>query len=256
MEKTGDLRYIAHHGDCRQRDWDVGAIARALAANNVSAVWPVEPDPWIAEYLNFALDDHADLIDLYGVRDRRGGIVAHQSLAQDPAYLLIDRRAWRNEADFTGSVVAETFDFALVRPTLVAGQAPPIVDVADQRVTSSAGVEHPSPLVWLGSATDWKVVMVQPGDVELSWTAGGRVSAGSTPIQLSVSPSGDQRSSLLGPGQPRLVFPVERGLNEVQVQLADRSAAEGRPIAVGLRSLPRGNGSAAADLLVGPRSDK
>jgi hypothetical protein len=41
---------------------------------------------------------------------------------------------------------------------------------------------------------DWKVVMVQPGDVELSWTAG----AGSTPIQPSVPPTGDQASTRLG----------------------------------------------------------
>jgi hypothetical protein len=114
----------------------------------------------------------------------------------------------------------------------------------------------PSPLVWFGCATDRKLVMVQTGDVELSWSAGGRVGAGSTPIQLSVSPSGDQRSSRLGSDRPRLVRPVERGLNQVQASLADGSAAEGTPIAIDRRSLPQDNASSAGDLLVGLRSDK
>jgi hypothetical protein len=241
-QKKGDLGYIAHHGEYRKDDWDVSAIAQVLATHPGTEVWLVEPNSWVAEYLNFALEDEAHLIDLYGVRDRRGGVVARQSLTGDPAYLLLDRRTWFNQADFEGSVVAETDQFALVKPVLPtpADQAPPIVDVSDQRVRNAS--DGRATLVWLGESTaNWKLVAVQPGDVELRWTDRGDTSATSIAIQLSVSSGADQESSWLGPDQPRVIFPVQRGLNEVNLQLADGAAASGQPIAVGISSLTDGN---------------
>ncbi len=236
-QKKGDLGYIAHHGEYRKDDWDVGSIAQALAADPGAEVWLVEPNSWVAEYLNFALEDDAHLVDLYGVRDRRGGIVARQSLAGDPGYLLLDRRTWRNQAGFDGSVVAESKQFALVKPAQSepGGRAPPLVDVSDQRARNAS--DGNATLVWLGgSVANWKLVVVQAGDVELRWTDRGDAGAGATPIQLSVSPGGDQESSSLGPDQPRLVFPVQRGLNEVQLQLANGTAR--RPADRGRHSQP------------------
>jgi hypothetical protein len=229
-----DVGYIAHHGEYRQRDWEVGAIARVLATEPGTDVWLVEPNSWVAEYLNFALGNDAHLIDLYGVRDRRGGIVARQSLAREPAYLLFDRRTWWNEAEYQGSVVAETSEFALVKPAFGPGQTPPIVDVAAPSAQAATGAP-PTTLVWLGPApTDWKLVALQSGDVELRWAGGSDAGARPTAIRLSVWPSGDEQSSWLGPGQPRLAFPVQRGLNEVQVQLADGMAGGDPPIGVGV----------------------
>jgi hypothetical protein len=239
-QQKGDLGYIAHHGEYRKDAWEVGAIAQALAAHPGADVWLVEPNSWVAEYLNFALGDDAHLIDLYGVRDRRGGVVARQSLTDDPAYLLLDRRTWRNQAQFDGSVVAQTEQFALVKPSFAPGQAPPIVDVAGPGARTAT--DRTSTLVWLGgSAANWKLVALQAGDVELRWTDRGDTSATSTPIQLSVSPGGDQESSLLGPDQPRVVFPVQRGLNEVKLQLVGGATAANQPIAVGIGSLTDGS---------------
>ncbi len=241
-QRTGDRGYIVHHAEYRKDDWDVGAIGQALAAHPGADVWLVEPNSWVAEYLNFALDDDAHLIDLYGVRDRRGGVVARQSLTRDPAYLLLDRRTWRNESNFGGSVVAETKQFALVKAVLPAAtdQAPPIVDVSDQRARNAS--DGNASLIWLGgSAANWKLVAVQPGDVELTWTAAGEAGPRSTAIQLSVSPGGDQESSLLGPDQPRVLFPVQRGLNEVELQLADGATTGNQPIAVGIGNLSDGS---------------
>jgi hypothetical protein len=218
--------YIAQHGEYRRHDWEVRAFEGLIAGQSRPVVWLAIENRWVAEYLNLAFGSAATVVDLYGVHDRNGDLVARQNVAGAPSLLVVEKSLWWNRDYLAESIVAQNNELALVQMSLGPTHTPVLL-----RFDNPNGEESGVPstrFFWMGtSPTQWTVVA--PSDEHLvlrgQFTRGPSLSdAGKTvPMLAFVRPLSAPivEAEPLEGGEARL--PVARGLNELLLQEVDGS---------------------------------
>jgi hypothetical protein len=105
-------RYIGNHGLYRKHDWNLTAIDSAIETIRPASIFVSVSEPWLAEYVGFAIGGRAKLY-LDG-RDRNGAVVRLQPIAEWPQYLIVNRDPWLNGA-CRFSVIAKNTELSLVK---------------------------------------------------------------------------------------------------------------------------------------------
>lgn len=88
VEGKGYPNYISQHGEYRQHDWDISNLIEQIQARHIKEVGILLANDWTTEYFDLAIGWEAQIINLSGIKDRNGLIIAQQRHKERPKYII------------------------------------------------------------------------------------------------------------------------------------------------------------------------
>jgi hypothetical protein len=112
--------YIVHHGEYRRHIWDISEFQKILAGRQGVTVWSDVSNPWISEYLDFALGGQVKFINIGADLDVLQLHARPQERSQLPQYIIADNAMLGSTTRGAATgIVARTPELALIRTNSV-----------------------------------------------------------------------------------------------------------------------------------------
>ncbi len=213
--------YIWHHGEYRRHDWDLSRFTEAIRGQQGITVWSHVSNPWLSDYLGFALGWEVNLVSLLPTHDSVEFGAPRPTPSQPPQYLLVETATLGNAPAASRSFWGMTRDLSIFRadsdnPVLLGLRNPNGIEGTPQ-----------APFFWMGgSPTVFTLFSPHEGVAILRarFTLGpslpGRASRS---VILRSRQDTTPRRFIVGEGTSELQVAVSSGLNEVVGEIAERA---------------------------------
>lgn len=211
-------KYVAHHYEYRRHDWNVAAFTNAMNEIKNASVWISVSNPWVAEYLGFALGKNVKLINCNKIRYLE---IAPPLPLQVPPYLILDKVFY--SADTSSKLIAQNSEFLLIKIDKASLQSPILLNLDNPN-----GIEtdaQGNSFFWMGGeATKLRLFSPKKGHAVLT-------------AKLNMGPSLPERfdrrmiiyshakkvQEVIVTSQTQAIgIPVQEGLNEIKMEILDK----------------------------------
>lgn len=216
--------YITQHFEYRRHDWNVAPFSEVLQQTKQATVWQSVYDPWLSEYLGFALGWDAHLVNLDGIRDRSGAVAGHQTLSGPLQYFLTDKNGWWDRKRDSKYIVSQNSELVLLKVSQDFWNDLRLLNLHNPNglETDSQGVRS----FWLGGGPT-AILLYSPTNgyvaFEGQFTMGPSLPERSyREITVQSDPASFAQALTVREDTQGIRLPVHQGLNEVSIQVDDQ----------------------------------
>ncbi len=207
--------YIYSHGEYRRHHWNLKPFDAVLHGQNAVTVWLDLPNPWVSEYIGFALGWDVHLVNIGASREVEELRVPRQSTAQPPQYLIIQNNQTSGAAP---SVMARTRELLLLkfpetRAILLSVSNPNTIEGTEQ-----------APFFWMGGPpTTFEFASFDNPTVTIKARyLMGPSRPNLTYRHLVITAGGSKQHLLIRDGRQAFQVPAVRGLNRFVAEVEEK----------------------------------